>query len=173
AALAAAVTLAEVRFQVGLFRETQWLRFRYRHVLPIWTPQLSADEAFYNAEYVWRMLDESRYPGDAQGLAEREAMLKHFRAALEADPGHIGANKHLLAYLIEEGLVSEHRVVARNFGRAASSRPVALFALGLGHHREGRVEDAAGAFEVAVSLMGEDERRAVEDLSRILPRDME
>lgn len=173
AARADASTLAEVHFQLGLFRETQWLRFRYRHVLPIWTPQLSADEAFYNAEYVWRMLDESRYPGDAQGLAEREAMLKHFRAALEADPGHIGANKHLLAYLIDEGLMSEYMEVARNFVRAAPSRPEAFFALGLGHHREGRVEEAAGAFEVALSLMDEDERRAVEDLSRILPRDME
>lgn len=173
AARADAQTLAEVHFQLGLFRETQWLRFRYRHNLPIWIPQFSADEALYNASYVWRMLDESRFPGDHQGLVEREAMLEHFRSALVANPGHAGANKHLLAYLIDEGLMAEYMEVARGFVRASPSSPEAFLALGLGHHREGRVEEAAGAFEVALSLMGEGERRAFEDLSRILPRDFE
>ena len=171
AARADAVTLAEVHYQLGLMREAQWLRFSIRHNLPFQITQLDADAAFEDARYVWKLLDASMHPSG--GESDRERMLEHFRAAIHANPAHVGANSHLLAYLYDEGMTDEYIAVARQFVRAAPSSPEAYLALGLGLHRAARVDEAAGAFEFALTLMQPDLREDFENLTRILSQDGE
>src|SRR5690606_17044096 len=171
AARADAVTLAEVHYQLGLMREAQWLRFSIRHNLPFQITQLDADAAFEDARYVWKLLDASMHPSG--GESDRERMLEHFRAAIHANPAHVGANSHLLAYLYDEGMTDEYIAVARQFVRAAPSSPEAYLALGLGLHRAARVDEAAGAFEFALTLMQPDLREDFENLTRILSQEAE
>ncbi|MBI4546024.1 MAG: GWxTD domain-containing protein [Gemmatimonadetes bacterium] len=173
AARADAATLAEVHFQLGVLRETQWLRFRYRHNLPMYITQVDAGRSFADPGYVWRLLDNSIYPGENQGELEREQMLEQFRAALAANPAHAGAAAHLLAYLYDEGQTEEYVAQARQFVRARSTSPLAYLALGLGLHRLAREDEAAGAFQYALSLMVEGERRQFEHIGRILSKDVE
>jgi len=167
-----AVTLAEVHYQLGLMRETQWLRFSIRHNLPFHVTQLDADVAFHDARYVWNLLDASMQP-TGSGEEDRQLMLEHFRAAIQANPAHVGANSHLLAYLYDEGLTDEYIAVARQFVRAAPSSPEAYLALGLGLHRAAKVEEAAGAFEFALTLMDPEFREDFENLTRILSKEAE
>lgn len=168
-----AETLAEVHYQLGLFHETQWIRFRDRHMLPMGRAQFDTDMAFYDAEWAWHFLMQSSYPGRDQGGDDRVAMLDHYRAALRAHPGHSGAATHLLAYLHDEGLLEQYMEVAESYVAAAQSDPLAYLSLGLGHYRRGNPEEAAGAFHYALSLMTEQERRQFEGLARILDKDSE
>lgn len=163
-------TLAEVHYQLGLFEETQWMRFRYRHLLPMNRPQVNAQFAFDDPEYVWRLLESSGFPRN-QGEAEKEAMLNHYYSALRADPSHSGAASHLLAYLFDEGMMGEYMSVARSFVRAAPSDPRAYLALGMGLHARGEEDEAAGAFRYALDLMPEGKRQQVRDISRLLTAD--
>lgn len=167
---AAPGTMAEVHFQLAVFRETQWLRFKLRHTLPLGISQLRADMAFADPTYVWDMLDRSVYE-DGQGRAQEEQMLYHLRQALAADPGHVGAATHLLAYHYDEGQVDRFMSEARDFARAAPSEPRAYLALGLGLHAQGRDDEAAGAFEYAMELMPTEHRRDFEAVSRIMRKD--
>ena len=165
-----APTLAEVHYQLGIFRETTWRRLRYRHSLPIGIEELNADVAFGSANYAWDMLRASGYtPG--QGAAAREAMLDHFHRALTADPAHVGAATHLMAFYYDAGRMAEFMAEALRFVRAAPSEPRAYLGLGLGLHAEGRDDEAAGAFEYAIELLGDEERADVLAVSRLLTED--
>src|SRR5690606_28448354 len=167
-----AATLAEVHYQLGLMRETQWLRFSMRHNLPFNITRVDAGLAADDARYIWNLLDRSHHFSDG-GADDRERMLYHFRSAIRANPAHVGANAHLLAYLIDEGMLDEYLAVARQFVRAASSSPDAYLALGPGLHRAGTVDEAAGAFELALTLMDPDLRADFENITRIMTRDAE
>src|SRR5690606_36691639 len=85
----------------------------------------------------------------------------------------VGANQHLLAYLYDEGMTDEYIAVTRQFVRAAPSSPEAYVALGLGLHRAARVDEAAGAFEFALTLMEPDLREDFENHTRILSKEVE
>jgi GWxTD domain-containing protein len=167
-----AATLAEVHYQLGLMREAQWLRFSLRHNLPPHVPQVNADAAFEDARYIWDVLDASNAPPDG-GADDRERMLYHFRAAIRANPAHVGANRHLLAYLYDEAPIEEYIAQARQFVRAAPSTPEAYLALGLGLHRAGDTDEAQGAFEYALSLMTPEDRADFENIARIMTKDLE
>ncbi len=165
-----APTLAEVHYQLGIFSETTWRRLRYRRLLPIGIAELRGDIAFESANYVWDALQASGYaPG--QGAAAREAMLDHFRRALTADPAHVGAATHLLAFYYDTGRMAEFMAEAQRFVRAAPSEPRAYLAFGLGLHAEGRDDEAAGAFEYAVELLPEETRADFMAVSRLLTQD--
>jgi GWxTD domain-containing protein len=172
AARADAATLAEVHYQLGLMRETQWLRFSLRHNLPFNVAQLNTDAAFRDARYIWDLLDASYAPPDG-GAEDRERMLYHFRAAIRANPAHVGANTHLLAYLYDEAPIDEYVAQARQFVRAAPSAPEAFLALGLGLHRAGNTDEAQGAFEYAMSLMTPEDRADFDNIARIMTKEME
>lgn len=165
-----APTLAEVHYQLGIFSETTWRRLRYRRLLPIGIAELHGDIAFESANYVWDVLQASGYaPG--QGAAAREAMLDHFHRALTANPAHIGAATHLLAFYYDTGRMAEFTAEALRLVRAAPSEPRAYLALGLGLHAEGRDDEAAGAFEYAVELLPEEVRADFLAVSRLLTQD--
>ncbi|MBI4539841.1 MAG: GWxTD domain-containing protein [Gemmatimonadetes bacterium] len=169
ASRADAHTLAEVHYQLALLRETQWLRFRYRHNLPIGLSQLNADFAFADPRYVWRLLDHSNFI-EGQGAGERDEMLRHLHAALAADPSHGGSATHLLAYYYDDRLMDEYLALARQLVRAASTEPKAYFALGLGLHAVGREDEAAGSFRYGLELMPAREREQVQSVGRLLTR---
>ncbi len=165
-----APTLAEVHYQLGIYRETTWRRLRYRHSLPIGIEEVNADVAFGSANYVWDVLSASGYaPG--QGAAAREAMLDHFYGALTADPAHVGAATHLLAFYYDTGRMAEFMGEALRFVRAAPSEPRAYLGLGLGLHAEGRDDEAAGAFEYAMELLPDEQRADFLAVSRLLTED--
>ncbi len=165
-----APTLAEVHYQLGIFRETTWRRLRYRHSLPIGIEELRGDIAFGSANYVWDMLRSSGY-ARGQGAAAREAMLDHFHRALTADPAHVGAATHLLAFYYDAGRMAEFMAEALRFVRAAPSEPRGYLALGLGLHTEGRDDEAAGAFEYAIELLPDEVRADFLAVSRLLTED--
>lgn len=162
-------TLAEVHYQLAVLAETQWLRFRHRHNLPIGISQLNADFAFADPRYVWRLLDRSNF-FEGQGALERDRMLQHLYAALAADPSHAGATAQVLAHYYDEGLMDEYLALVRQFVRAVPAEPKAYFALGLGLHALGREEEAAGAFRYGLELMPAEERAEIESIARLLTR---
>ncbi len=165
-----APTLAEVHFQLGILKETQWRRFRDRHRLPLGVDQIRGDMAFANPRYVWDMLDASGYIA-GQGGGERESMLSHFHRALTANPAHVGAATHLLASYHDEGRTDEFMAESRRFVRAAPAEPRGYLALGLGLHALGRDDEAAGAFEYAIELLPANERTEFLAVSRLLRQD--
>ena len=165
-----APTQAEVHYQLGIFRETTWRRLRDRHNLPIGLEEVRGDMAFASANYVWNVLNASAYVPE-QGAAAREAMLDHFHRALTADPAHVGAATHLMAFYYEEGRMAEFMAEALRFVRAAPSEPRGYLALGLGLHAEGRDDEAAGAFEYALELLPDDVRADFLSVSGLLSED--
>ena len=165
-----APTLAEVHYQLGIFSETTWRRLRYRRLLPVGIAELRGDIAFESANYVWDVLQASGY-ATGQGAAAREAMLDHFHRALTANPAHIGAATHLLAFYYDTGRMAEFTAEALRLVRAAPSEPRAYLALGLGLHAEGRDDEAAGAFEYAVELLPDEKRADFLAVSRLLTQD--
>ncbi len=165
-----AETLAELHYQMALFREVQWLRFRDRHRLPMGIDRLDAALAFAEPRYVWNMLDRS-VTWAGQGAAARDEMVQHLGKALEADPGHVGAASQLLAYYYDQGYLDEFTVEARRFARAAPTEPKAYLALGLGLHAMGREDEAAGSFQFALELMPPEIAEEFLSISRILTKD--
>lgn len=165
-----AATLAEVHFQLALLQEAQWLRFRYRHVLPMEIGQLSADLALADPDFVWKMLDRSRF-FEGQGEAEKSAMLRHLHNALQANPGHEGAATHLLAYYYDEGMMGAFMTEARRFLEHSPSSPRGYLAFGLGLQAQGRVDEAGGAFQYALDLLTPEERADFLSVSRIMKKE--
>lgn len=165
-----AETLAELHYQLALLRETQWLRFRDRHRLPMGIDRLDAAMAYADPRYVWRMLDRSA-TWSGQGLTERDEMVQHLGKALEADPAHVGAASQLLAYYYDQGYLDEFMAEARRFARAAPTEPKAYLALGLGLHATGREDEAAGAFQYGLELMKPDVAEEFLSVSRLMTKD--
>jgi GWxTD domain-containing protein len=170
AARADAATFAEVHFQLALFRETMWLRLRDRRALPAGREQIDPVAAASDARYAWDLIEHAMYAGPEQGAAERNIMVRHLRAALNADPAHAGAAYHLLAYQYDVESGEEFLETARRFARHAPAEPRAYLSLGLGYYTAGEIDRAAGAFAYALELMPEPERRHFESVARLLAR---
>lgn len=160
-----AATLAELHYQLALLAEVQWLRFRDRHRLAL--DRLDAAMAFADPRYVWNALDRS-VTWSGQGAAERDQMVQHLGKALEADPTHAGAASQLLAYYYDQGYLDEFLAEARRFARAAPTEPRAYLALGLGLHRLGREDEAAGSFQYALELMPPETAEEFLSVSRLM-----
>lgn len=164
-----AETLAEIHYQLALFREVQWLRFRDRHRLPPGIDRLDAALAFADPRYVWNMLDRSS-TWRGQGVEQRNQMVTHLDEALEASPGHVGAATQLLAYYYDQKYLDEFLAEARRFARAAPVEPKAYLALGLGLHTMGRDDEAAGAFQYAVELMPDETAEEFLSVARLMTK---
>lgn len=173
AARADAETYAEIHFQLALFEEEQWLRLRDRHIPRPDMSMISGELAMRDARYAWDLTEPSTYGGDQQGYLRREAMVDHLEEALKANPGHVGASLHMLAFLYDEGLADQYMEFARRFVRYVPEEPMAYMALGLGLTWEGQADEATGAFEIGLAMMDEYERRAYENVGQLMSRELE
>jgi tetratricopeptide (TPR) repeat protein len=101
----------------------------------------------------------------AGGAAEREAMLRSFHEAVEAYPGHVGANVEILLDLAGQELWTELLNGARRFAWATQGHPYSLLLSGLALQRLGRSEEALEDLQRALALLGEDEAARFEDVT--------
>jgi GWxTD domain-containing protein len=99
---------------------------------------------------------------------EREVMLRSLRAAVAADPGHVGANVELLLDLSERGDPSALLNGARRFGLASGGHPYARLLAGLALHQMARAEDAAREFEAGLAGLSPEEEARVRDITPLL-----
>ncbi|MBW3534212.1 MAG: energy transducer TonB [Gemmatimonadetes bacterium] len=93
----------------------------------------------------------------------RAAMTASLKAAVEADPAHVGANVELLLELAEQE--SWHDVLngARRFGWASGGHPYALLLSGLALKRLGRAGDAAADLRRGLAGLAPDEAERIAD----------
>lgn len=168
-----AATLAEIHFQAGLMREVQWLRRRDWRITSVGRPPLDPGLAAERPRYAWEYIQDARVPEERFGAEDRLRMVEHFRAAMEAWPGHAGAAVHLAAYLHEEEAYEALLEHARAFLEDAPGEPRAHLALGLALYDLGRIDEAAGAFLYALSLMPHAEQARFEEVAELLHPEQE
>ncbi len=101
---------------------------------------------------------------------ERERMIGHFRAALEANPRHVEAAVHLLGHLADADEWEEYARVAQLLVEMAPDDARSHLFLGLGMHETGRDAKADSAFGRALALLPPDDRVVFEDIAALLPR---
>lgn len=101
---------------------------------------------------------------------ERERMIAHFRAALEANPRHVEAAVHLLGHLADADEWEEYGRVAQQLVEMAPDDARSHLFLGLGMHETGRDAKADSAFGRALALLPPDDRVVFEDIAALLPR---
>lgn len=100
---------------------------------------------------------------------DRQRMLRHFRLALEAEPGHMDAGTSLLGHLADAGLWTEYESASRALLEAVPDRARSNLFHGLGLHRQGRSSEAAEYFAAGVAQLDGEEQAAFGDLSPLLP----
>lgn len=90
------------------------------------------------------------------GEAERAEMLNSFREAVDAYPGHVGANVEILLDMADQALWMDVLNGARRFAWATGGHPYSLLLSGLALQRLGRSEEAEHDLERALSGLGDD-----------------
>jgi TonB family protein len=105
---------------------------------------------------------------EVTGGDEREAMLRSLRAAVAADPSHVGANIELLLDLADRGDAGALLNGARRFGIAAGGHPYARLLSGIALHRQGHAEDAARELEAGLAGLGPEEEARIRDITPLL-----
>ena len=118
----------------------------------------------------WAEQAEHVVPLEGLKSEERERMMGHFRAALEADPRHVEAAVHLLGHLADAEEWEEYGRVAQQLVEAAPDDARSYLFLGLGLHETGRDALADSAFARALALLPPDDRVVFEDIALLLPR---
>ncbi|MEN8376077.1 MAG: GWxTD domain-containing protein [Gemmatimonadota bacterium] len=103
---------------------------------------------------------------------DRDRMLRHFRLALAAHPGHVDAAVALLGHLADDADWTEYEVVARSLVEAAPDEARSHLFMGLGLHRQGRSTSAAEHFGLGIDLLEEEARGVFSDLTPLLPADV-
>lgn len=123
----------------------------------------------------WRYVEEffahhARPLVPDRGEAEYAAAEEHARAALAAEPGHVGATNLLAVALGDRGRWEEILSPARAAIRAHPAQPDGYRVLALALQHAGRMAEAAQAFRDALARMSPEQRRPYEDLGAILTR---
>jgi protein TonB len=95
-------------------------------------------------------------------------MMASYRAAIEAYPGHVGANTDLLLTLAADHRWDGVLAGARRFTRASAGHPNGLLLTGLALHRLGRTQDAAEHFEAALERLSPTDADALRDIGFLL-----
>ena len=108
---------------------------------------------------------ETAHSGSAGDLT---LMMASMRAAMEAYPGHVGANTHFLVTLAQEERWDDLLSGARRFVRTSEGHPNGLLLAGLALHRLERTHEAASHFEAALARMTESEADEISDVSVLL-----
>lgn len=110
------------------------------------------------------------YPPEGHYETDHVAMLRHFRAAMEADPTDQQAALRLLHHLAAAGMWEEYLAAAAFLARHHSTDPYALMFLGLGYHQTGQRERADSAFTLALEHADPELRRDMVRPEQLLPR---
>ena len=97
------------------------------------------------------------------GEEERRAMLSLLAEAVDAFPGHVGANVAILLDLSDEELWVDLLNGARRFAWVTSGHPYGFLLSGLALQRLGRSEEAMEDFEQAFIVLGEDVESSLRD----------
>jgi GWxTD domain-containing protein len=98
----------------------------------------------------------------------RDDMLRSYLAAVEASPGHVGANVEVLLDLADAGAFEELLDGARRFALASGGHPNALLLTGLALHRLGRSAEAQTQFTLALQRMTPQEVGEIRDIGPLL-----
>lgn len=104
-----------------------------------------------------------------EGEGLHAEMVDHLEAAVEAFPGHAGANVALLLDLADDELWFDVLNGARNFAWATGGHPYALLLSGLALHRLGRSEEAAEDFRQALDLLGAEVAAGLRSVAALTP----
>jgi TonB family protein len=172
--------VAELAYEHGRVVKEGWLGWRWLGRLPVAAldgrscPRRAGPSGDVDAEILvaWNYLcpeELSRALADgfqplAGGAAERDAMLGSFHDAVEAYPGHVGANVEILLDLADQELWTELLNGARRFAWATQGHPYSLLLSGLALQRLGRSEESLDDLRRALALLGEDEADLFEDV---------
>lgn len=165
--------LADINFNIGYLRELEYQSQRNRRFRPMFRgppkTQLLAMDERGPARYTNRYLSEF---GKVEGSGDlaKEEMIEYYRAALRADPAHVGAATRLMGYLLDELRLSEYLSLARRLQAANPERPEPYLYLGLGQHAAGREEQAGESFDNALARLTARDRAAIENLSEVMRR---
>ena len=100
-------------------------------------------------------------------------MMASYRAALEAYPGHEGANTDFLLTLALEERWDDLLRMARRFAHASGGHPTALMFAGLALHRTQRTDEAATVFDAALERMTVEEAAGLTDVGFLVDRSAE
>jgi len=114
-----------------------------------------------------RVLDEGFEPAE-HGSADLSLMMGSFRAAIEAEPGHVGANVAFLLTLAEAQRWDEVLAGARRFARHSGGYPDALLFAALAQHELGRLDAAAELFEAGLGRLAPARADAIQDVSFVI-----
>jgi GWxTD domain-containing protein len=119
-----------------------------------------------------RFLDDNtqRFNPPTGELNYTEAVSR-FTQALQANPLSVNARKHAFMALADQGLWEELRHAANVRAAAAPYDPLAFLALGLASHRLGIENQAKAAFDSALVLLPEADRKRYTNIARILKPD--
>ncbi len=165
--------LAEIHFNLGYISDLRYQSMRNRRRRPMFggppTAQLNRMLDFEIRRYTRQFMGPASEIEES-GSYEKDVMIEHYRAALQHDPGHIGAATRLLGHLYDENSLNEYYAVARKLVKAQPDSPEAYLFRGLGLHEMGREDEAGRAFDEALRLMSSEERRAIENLEIVLRR---
>ncbi len=110
-------------------------------------------------------------PAGTDNRRDLTVMSGSFRAAIEAYPGHVGANVQVLLALADEGRWQDVFEGARRFMWASRGHPYGLLISGLALHRLGRSSEAEGQFRMAMGGLSPREREAFTDIRPLLTAD--
>ncbi len=179
--------LAALQYERGSLYEESWLSSRDASVVPATAlqpeacAQVRSDPAegrFASAEELvaWNYmcperLDEvwetSFRPVDRSGKSDLDGMMTAFRAAVSAEPTHVGANVGLLLALADQGRWEEMLAGARRFAWVTHGHPDGFLLSGLALERLGLPEEAEAQFDSAFKRVPAGEVEELEDIRAV------
>lgn len=163
--------LAEVHWELGEIHERRYITMAHRRMLVGNAATFNADVARSDWHYTPDFLAQQTVPLDDPGEIDYRQAEDEYRAALAADPSHLGAELGLLGLLCDRDRYEEMARVARDAIALHPQEPRLLMALGLALHRMDRDTEADSVFSAAVAVMPEPERRDMLGLATVLRRD--
>lgn len=103
-----------------------------------------------------------------RGLPDRALTMASFRAAIAAEPGHVGANVGLLTALADERRWGDVLAGARRFARRSGGHPDALLLAGLALHELGRTAEAYEHFAEGLRRLSPGVADEIRDVGLVL-----
>ncbi|MGI8843974.1 MAG: GWxTD domain-containing protein [Gemmatimonadaceae bacterium] len=160
--------VAEALDELGM---VHWRRYEVladRRLLP-GLPFIDLEELVTDERNVRRLLsDQSVAPKPPLGMGIYEDALSSFKGALDWDPGHTRALRHVYMALAEKNNWEALREQSGQRRSRAPYDPLAWLAEGLANHRLGDAGQATIAFDSALALLSDAEHEHYTDISRIL-----